>query len=73
MIYDFKRKDINIKDFNLQIMNKTLAMFEYDGLPDTLPVKELEKLLQINGYAFVTVSIHAPVMGATICQNCTIS
>jgi hypothetical protein len=29
-------------------------MFEYMGLPETIPYRELEKLLQNNGYAFIT-------------------
>jgi hypothetical protein len=29
-------------------------MFEYDGLPDSIPQKELERLLQTTGNAFVT-------------------
>ena len=29
-------------------------MFEYSDLPETIPYKELEKLLQINGYAYIT-------------------
>ena len=29
-------------------------MFEYEGLPETIPYRELEKLLQSGGYAFIT-------------------
>ena len=28
-------------------------MFEYTGLPDSLPTTELEKRLQVNGYATI--------------------
>ena len=31
---------------------KTLKMFEYDGLPDTIPYRELEKILQLNDFAY---------------------
>lgn len=31
---------------------KTLKMFEYDGLPDTIPYRELEKILQLNSFAY---------------------
>ena len=34
--------------------NKTLSMFHYEKLPDSLPYIELEKLLQVKGYAFIT-------------------
>lgn len=35
-------------------LNKTLAMFQYTNLPDTLPDVEIEKLLQVNGQTFIT-------------------
>lgn len=54
MNYNFKDKTTNINNLNRYMLAKTLSMFEYDGLPDTIPAKELEKLLQINGYAFIT-------------------
>ena len=33
-------------------LTKTLKMFEYDGLPDTIPYRELEKILQLNSFAY---------------------
>lgn len=36
------------------MMSRTQAMFEYEGLPDTIPQRELELLLQGNGYALIT-------------------
>ncbi len=53
-MYDFKNKVRNLKQNNDYLLTKTLSMFEWDGLPETLPSKELEKLLQVNGYAFIT-------------------
>jgi len=35
------------------MMNKTLGMFHYEGLPDSLPVEEIEKRLQMEGKAFI--------------------
>ena len=35
-------------------LNKTLAMFQYSNLPDTLPDVEIEKMLQIDGQVFIT-------------------
>ena len=29
----------------------TLTMFKYDGLPDTIPYRELEKIIQLNAFA----------------------
>ena len=53
MAYSFKDKERNVRVLNNLMLAKTLGMFEYSGLPDTIPAKELEKLLQVNGIAFV--------------------
>lgn len=42
-----------LKQFKDNQLNKSLAMFEWSNLPDTLPMVELEKMLQINGYAVI--------------------
>lgn len=42
-----------LSQFKRDQLNKSLTMFEWDGLPDTLPAVELEKFLQINGYAII--------------------
>ena len=54
MTYNYKDKPANIKQLNKYMLAKTLSMFEYQGLPDTIPQRELERLLQCNGYAFIT-------------------
>jgi len=54
MSYNFKNKTGNIKQLNLAMLNKSASMFEYEGLPDTIPYFELEKILQMNGYGFIT-------------------
>ena len=54
MIYDFKAKDANILQLNSYMLTKTLSMFEWENLPETIPAKELERLLQVNGFAFIT-------------------
>lgn len=36
------------------MLAKTLGMFNYSGLPETIPQRELERLLQVKGYAFIT-------------------
>lgn len=40
-----------IKHYVKQMLSQTVEMFEYDGLPESIPQKELEILHQINGYA----------------------
>lgn len=54
MPYDYKEKQKNVNQLNNYMLAKTLSMFEYEGLPETIPSRELEKLLQKKGYAFIT-------------------
>ena len=53
-MYKYKDKQNNINLLNDYMLIKTLSMFDYTGLPDTLNPIELEKMLQQNGYAFIT-------------------
>lgn len=43
-----------LRELNHYMLAKTLSMFEYERLPETLPGFELEKILQKNGFSFVT-------------------
>lgn len=52
--YDFRNKVENVDNFIRYMLTRTLQMFEYNGLPETIPQKELERLLQVKGYAFIT-------------------
>lgn len=54
MAYNYKDKPDNIKQLNRYMLAKTLSMFEYSGLPETLTYRNLEYMLQTHGYAFVT-------------------
>lgn len=54
MKYDYKAKAKNVMVQNDYMLAKTLSMFEWESLPETIPYKELEKILQINGLAFIT-------------------
>lgn len=54
MAYDYKSKKDNVRQLNKYMLAKTLSMFEYENLPSTIPARELEKLLQSSGYAFIT-------------------
>lgn len=54
MSYSYKDKTRNILASNNYMLAKTLSMFEWENLPETIPYKELEKILQVNGYAFIT-------------------
>ena len=54
-MYNFQDKETNLYLKNRYMLTRTLSMFDYEGLPDTIPEQELEKLMQVNGYAFITV------------------
>jgi len=47
-------KDKNaLIDFHFGMaLAKTLKIFEYEGLPDTIPYRELEKILQLSSFAY---------------------
>lgn len=47
-----KNKDTAVMAFIENTLAKTQAMFVYEGLPDTVPGEELERLLQTEGNAF---------------------
>lgn len=53
-MYDYKKKSKNIGQLNGYMLAKTLSMFEYEGLPKTIPHRDLEKMLQVSGYVFIT-------------------
>jgi len=39
-----KDKDTAVTEFMANTLAKTQSMFEYDGLPESIPQKELERL-----------------------------
>lgn len=53
-IYDFNDKDRCINEFEDNMLNRTLTMFTYHGLPDSLPEDDLELIIQCKGYGIVT-------------------
>lgn len=53
-IYNFRDKVENVEYFIDLMLNRTLTMFKYKNLPKSLPERELEKILQINGYGIIT-------------------
>ena len=51
---DFSDKEGSTKQYVAYMLNRTQSMFRYDGLPETLPQRNFELLLQTNGFACVT-------------------
>ena len=52
-MYKYNDKKTNVNQANKYLLAKTLSMFDYEGLPDTIPEKELERILQEKGLAFI--------------------
>ena len=53
--YIVTNKTENVNNIIDGVLNKTLTMFLYNNLPDSLPTEELEKVLQLNGSGFITM------------------
>ncbi len=55
--YDYKDKKRNLGNHIKYMLNRSNIMFEYNNLPDTIPQREIELLLQTNGFcAFVKIN-----------------
>lgn len=52
-MFDYKAKEKNIKQANRYMLAKTLSMFDYDNLPISIPEREIERILQEDGKAFI--------------------
>lgn len=52
--YNITSKTKNVQNIIDGVVNKTLTMFFYTNLPESLPIDELEKILQLSGVGFVT-------------------
>lgn len=48
-----KDKDKALKTFTGYTLDKTQMMFSYEGLPETIPCEELEKILQSKGHCLI--------------------
>ena len=51
---DILNKEISIKNYVMFMFDRTNQMFEYTGLPDTIPAYMLELFLQLNGTVCIT-------------------
>lgn len=51
--YDFKDKQNALRSYITYMLNRTMKMFEYDNLPDTIPKRMLELYIMINGHSVV--------------------
>ena len=51
--YDFKDKKSNLTSYIIYMLNRVMQMFDYDGLPETLPKKMLELYTMTHGHSVV--------------------
>ena len=50
-VYDFKNKERSIRYYTRYMLNRTIQMFDYKNLPDTISKRNLEMILQCYGFA----------------------
>lgn len=48
-----KNKELLIRSYILSMLSRTQRIFHYEGLPESIPQRNLEQILQINGYAII--------------------
>lgn len=48
--YNYQDKQRNVQNYVKYMLNRSLAMFKYHNLPETIPQREIELLLQTTGY-----------------------
>ena len=48
--YDYKNKPRNVENLMKYMLNRSNIMFQYHNLPDSIPSREIELLLQTNGF-----------------------
>lgn len=51
--YDYLDKNLNVTLETERFLNRTSQMFQWHGLPDTIPKEQLELMLQTQGYAII--------------------
>lgn len=52
-LYPLTNKQTSLDDYIRGFLDRTLSMFAYENLPDTLPRYVLEKTLQVHGFATI--------------------
>lgn len=53
-LVDFRNKEENIRSYVLYMLCRTQSMFQYSGLPDSIPQRVLEFGIQTAGYVAIT-------------------
>ena len=59
---DFSDKQASVMQYVSYMLNRTQAMFKYVGLPDSLPQRNLELMLQTNGFIAIPIPDKVPAL-----------
>lgn len=51
--YDFSDKRNNTRAYITYMINRMMTMFDYEGLPDTIPKRMLEIYMMVNGHSVI--------------------
>lgn len=62
-LFNLENKERNVRYHIDLMLNRTLTMFKWNNLPDTLPERELELMLQQMGYCIVTKDEDGDLIG----------
>ena len=49
-LVDMRAKDVNVNVYVRKWLSEAQTMLQFDGLPDTMPQRDIRKLLQTNGF-----------------------
>lgn len=61
-LVDFSDKKASAMQYVSYMLNRTQSMFKYTGLPDSLPQRNLELMLQTNGFIAIPIPEKVPAL-----------
>lgn len=61
-LVDFSDKKASAMQYVSYMLNRTQSMFKYTGLPDSLPQRNLELMLQTNGFIVIPIPYKVPAV-----------
>lgn len=65
-LVDFSDKKASAMQYVSYMLNRTQSMFKYTGLPDSLPKRNLELMLQTNGFIAIPIPDKVPALNGKL-------
>lgn len=65
-LIDFSDKKTSAMQYVSYMLNRTQSMFKYTGLPDSLPKRNLELMLQTNGFIAIPIPDKVPELNGKL-------